>query len=79
MKKNEKTKTKKIKVGRQGRTKGSYSFVTLKLSDICGKFADEHQPVVVSRKWAEAVGWVPIIAKHHAFFDNFSLIGEVTG
>lgn len=39
-----------------GRTKGSFSFIKVPLSALCGKFADTEQPVVISRKWAEAVG-----------------------
>lgn len=41
-----------------GRTKGSYSFVTLSVDQITAKFADKTTPIKVSRKWAESCGFV---------------------
>jgi hypothetical protein len=40
-----------------GRTKGSFSFVRIPLKDLTGKFADDTTPILVSRKWAEQVGF----------------------
>lgn len=40
-----------------GRTKGSFSFVKISLSDLNAKFADKNTPVLVGRKWAEQVGF----------------------
>jgi hypothetical protein len=40
-----------------GRTKGSYSFVTISITDLLAKFNDQTTPVIVSRKWAEQVGF----------------------
>lgn len=56
-----KAKKKKNKDGTErrpgsGRTKGSYSFIRIKLSDLTGKFIDPEMPVIISRKWAEQVG-----------------------
>jgi hypothetical protein len=45
-----------------GRTKGSFSFVKVPLSALCGKFADTETPVVISRKWAEQVGFTNLVA-----------------
>jgi hypothetical protein len=44
----------KVKFGR-GRTKGSFSFTTMKLSDLCAQL-NPNTNVVVSRKWVEAIG-----------------------
>lgn len=41
-----------------GRTKGSFSFVKVPLKDLTGKFNDATTPILVSRKWAEQVGFV---------------------
>jgi hypothetical protein len=53
------------KVTRQGsgRTKGSFSFVKIPLSQIADKFKDVQTPVVVSRKWAESVGFTGLTAQ----------------
>jgi len=53
----------KIKRPGSGRTKGSFSFVTVKLSDLNAKFADQNTPIVVSRKFAETVGFTGLTAK----------------
>jgi hypothetical protein len=46
-----------------GRRAGSFSFVTLPLESILGKFADKTTPVIVSRKWAESLGFTDLVAK----------------
>lgn len=48
----------KTKVTRKGagRTKGSYSFVSIPLKDLTAKFADVNQPIIVGRKFAQSVG-----------------------
>ena len=48
-----KPKAKKRKVG-SGRTKGSYSFITVKLTDL-NKVLPKTSVVMVSRKWAESL------------------------
>ena len=48
-----KSTPKKRKVG-SGRTKGSYSFITVKLTDL-NKMLPESSVVMVSRKWAESL------------------------
>lgn len=53
----------KIKRPGSGRTKGSFSFVSIPLSDLIAKFADTKTPIVVSRKFAETVGFTGIVAK----------------
>lgn len=45
-----------------GRTKGSFSFVKISLADLNSKFADQTTPIVVSRKWAEQVGFSGLVA-----------------
>lgn len=45
-----------------GRTKGSFSFVRIPLSDLAAKFADPNTPCLVSRKWAEACGFTGLVA-----------------
>ena len=45
-----------------GRTKGSFSFVKVPLADLTAKFADVTTPVVVSRKWAESVGFAGLVS-----------------
>lgn len=40
-----------------GRTAGSFSFVTVTLKDLNAKFADQTQPIVISRKFAQNVGF----------------------
>ena len=44
-----------------GRTKGSFSFVRIPLKDIKAKFADDTTPILVSRKWAEQVGFTGLV------------------
>lgn len=46
-----------------GRTKGSFSFVKIPLSEIANKFKDNGTPIVVSRKWAESVGFSGLTAQ----------------
>lgn len=41
-----------------GRTKGSVSFVTVKLGDLCSKIADPNTPIKVSRLQLEAWGFL---------------------
>ena len=55
----------KAKVTRKGsgRTVGSFSFVKLTIAELRAKFADESTPIVVSRKWAETVGFQGLTAK----------------
>jgi hypothetical protein len=55
----------KAKVTRKGsgRTHGSFSFVKLTIAELRAKFADETTPIVVSRKWAETVGFSGLVAK----------------
>lgn len=45
-----------------GRTKGSFSFVRIPLKDLTAKFADLTTPILVSRKWAEQVGFQGLVA-----------------
>lgn len=54
--------TNKVSRKGSGRTKGSFSFVRVPLADLASKFADTSTPVLVSRKWAEAVGFVGLTA-----------------
>jgi hypothetical protein len=54
---------KKIKRPGSGRTKGSFSFVTVTMKDLNTKFADPEMPVIISRKWAEQVGFKDIVSK----------------
>lgn len=58
--------TNQNKVSRKGsgRTKGSFSFVRVPLADLTGKFADPSTTVLVSRKWAEAVGFNGLVASN---------------
>ena len=44
---------KKARKPGSGRTKGSFSFVTLTLGELNEKFKDPSQVVIVGRKWAE--------------------------
>ena len=44
----------KPKSGR-GRTVGSFSFVTMKLGDLCDQL-NPNTNIIVSRKWVEAIG-----------------------
>lgn len=48
---------KKVKRPGSGRTKGSFSFVTVTLAELQAKFADPTQKVVIGRKWAEQCGF----------------------
>lgn len=50
------SKKKVTRIG-AGRTKGSYSFVKIPLKELVAKFADQSTHIVVSRKFAEAVGF----------------------
>ena len=40
-----------------GRTKGSFSFVRIPLSELNKKFADQTTPITVSRMWAQQCGF----------------------
>jgi hypothetical protein len=51
-----------IKRPGSGRTKGSFSFVKISLSELNAKFADTTTPIVISRKWAEQVGFSGLTA-----------------
>lgn len=44
-----------------GRTKGSFSFVKIPIETLCAKLSPDVL-VVVSRKWAEAVGFDGLVA-----------------
>lgn len=46
-----------------GRTKNSFSFVKITINDLLKKFADHDSPVIVSRKWAESVGFQGLVSK----------------
>jgi hypothetical protein len=48
---------KKVKRPGSGRTKGSFSFVTVSLADLKANFADDTQKIVIGRKWAEQCGF----------------------
>lgn len=50
-------KTKSITRKGSGRTKGSYSFVQIKLADLASKFADTNTQITVGRIWATSVGF----------------------
>lgn len=52
----------KIKRPGSGRTKGSFSFVKISLQTLNDKFADKTTPIVVSRKFAETVGFTGLVA-----------------
>jgi hypothetical protein len=54
--------TNKVSRKGSGRTKGSFSFVRVPLAELTSKFADGTTPVLVSRKWAEAVGFAGLTA-----------------
>jgi hypothetical protein len=56
------TKTGKTRRPGSGRTVGSYSFVKLSIADLLSKFADHTTPVIVSRKWAEQLGFQGLTA-----------------
>ena len=49
--------SKKVTRKGSGRTKGSFSFVKLTLAELLAKFADKTTPIIVSRKWAEPLGF----------------------
>lgn len=49
------SKTKITRKG-SGRTKGSYSFVTVTLAELNAKFAPDTK-IVIGRKWGEVVGF----------------------
>jgi len=53
----------KVRRPGSGRTKGSFSFVKLTIADIKAKFADDTTPIIVSRKWAEQVGFTNVVSK----------------
>lgn len=44
-----------------GRTKGSFSFATLTLAQLNGKFSDPNMPIQVGRKWAENTGFTGLV------------------
>ena len=50
-------KPRKVTRKGSGRTAGSYSFVSIPLSDLLAKFNDMTTPITVGRKFAEAVGF----------------------
>ena len=52
----------KVKRPGSGRTKGSFSFVTVSLADLNAKFADKNMPIVISRKWAEQLGFTGLVS-----------------
>lgn len=56
------TKTKISRPG-SGRTKGSFSFCKVTLAQLNLWFSDPETPVIVSRKWLEAVGRSDVISK----------------
>jgi hypothetical protein len=43
----------KVKRPGSGRTKGSFSFVTVTLAELNEKFKDPTQKIVIGRKWAQ--------------------------
>jgi hypothetical protein len=47
---------KKIRKAGSGRVKGSYSFARISLADLNKMFPNGEMPVMISRRWAEAVG-----------------------
>lgn len=58
-----------------GRTKGSYSFVKIPLKELITKFADQTTDIVVSRKFAEAVGFTGLNSAPAAAISN-SIVGK---
>lgn len=52
---------KKITRKGSGRTTGSFSFVKIKMADLKSRVGDEAE-CIVSRKWAEQLGFTNIIA-----------------
>jgi hypothetical protein len=53
---------KKVTRKGSGRTKGSFSFVSLTLAQLNGKFADQTTPIIVGRKFAEQMGFQDLVA-----------------
>ena len=53
----------KIKRPGSGRTKGSFSFVSLTLAQLNSTLTDPNTPVIVSRKFAEGAGFKNLTAK----------------
>lgn len=51
------TVTPKVTRKGSGRTKGSFSFVKIPVAALVAKFADTNTECLVSRKWAEAIGF----------------------
>jgi len=49
--------TAKVRRPGSGRTKGSYSFITVTLGELNAKFNDPTQQIVIGRKFAEGVGF----------------------
>jgi hypothetical protein len=66
---------KKITRAGAGRTKGSYSFVKITLKELVAKFADQSTHIVVSRKFAEAVGFDNCTSAPASTITN-SIMGE---
>jgi hypothetical protein len=59
-----------------GRTKGSFSFVKISLQALNNKFADKTTNIVVSRKFAETVGFTGLVS-NPANHTLESISGEV--
>lgn len=56
---NNESNRKKITRAGSGRTKGSVSFVTIELGELCAKIADPKTRIKVSRLQMEALGFIP--------------------
>jgi hypothetical protein len=48
----------------RGRTKNSFSFTKVTIEDLTNKFADKKTHVIISRKWAEAVGFTGLVSQN---------------
>ena len=68
------TEKKITRVG-AGRTKGSYSFVKIPLKELMSKFADQSTDIVVSRKFAETVGFTNLSSAPASSIAN-SIVGK---
>ena len=57
-----------------GRVKGSYSFARISLKDLNKVFPNREIPIIISRRWAEAVGIkVRSVKAHNPFSSSASI------
>jgi hypothetical protein len=73
-----KTNIKKIKRPGSGRTKGSFSFVTVPLEFLCGKIKDGKTLIKVSRLQLEAMGFNVVSSEPQTVVvDNTPVANEI--